>query len=127
MHGLKIEQVTKLYGPSWHEKDQNRHSDNGRYNLYPGFSLLLYGGSFLNPFTEIGTLSKIALYPVLAAAVGFWDDWIKYSKRRSSDGLQKHGKAFPSDNSDCSMGFVGNSRTNDVFRRSLYPGMWVSD
>lgn len=93
MHGLKIEQVTKLYGPSWHEKTKTGTPTMGGIIFIPVFLASIYGGSFLNPFTEIGTLSKIALYPVLAAAVGFWDDWIKYSKR-SSDGLKSMEKLF---------------------------------
>ena len=91
MHGLKIEQVTKLYGPSWHEKTKTGTPTMGGIIFVPVFLASVYAGSFLNPFTDINTLSKIALYPVLAAAVGFWDDWIKYSKR-SSDGLKSMQK-----------------------------------
>ena len=91
MHGLKIEQVTKLYGPSWHEKTKTGTPTMGGIIFVPVFLVSIYAGSFLSTFADLNTLAKIALYPVLAAAVGFWDDWIKYS-RRSSDGLKSMEK-----------------------------------
>lgn len=91
MHRLKIEQVTKLYGPSWHEKTKTGTPTMGGIVFVPVFLISIYAGSFLSPFTEIDTLSKIALYPVLAAVVGIWDDWLKYS-RCSSDGLKSMEK-----------------------------------
>ncbi|MDD4160052.1 MAG: phospho-N-acetylmuramoyl-pentapeptide-transferase [Synergistaceae bacterium] len=91
MHKLKIEQVTKLYGPSWHEKTKTGTPTMGGIIFVPVFLVSIYAGYFLTPYAELSTLFKIALYPVLAAAVGFFDDWIKYT-RRSSDGLKSMEK-----------------------------------
>lgn len=91
MHKLKIEQVTKLYGPSWHEKTKTGTPTMGGIIFVPVFLISLYAGSFLTPYADISVLAKIALYPVLAAAVGFLDDWLK-SARKSSDGLKSMEK-----------------------------------
>lgn len=91
MHRLKIEQVTKLYGPSWHEKTKMGTPSMGGIVFIPVFLLSIYAGSFLTPFASMDMLAKIALYPVLAASVGFLDDWLKYSKK-SSDGLKSMEK-----------------------------------
>jgi len=91
MHRLKIEQVVKLYGPSWHEKTKTGTPTMGGIIFVPVFLISIYAGSFLSPYVDLSLLAKIALYPVLAAMVGLWDDWLKYSKK-SSDGLKSMEK-----------------------------------
>ena len=91
MHRLKIEQVAKLYGPSWHEKTKTGTPTMGGIIFIPVFLVSIYAGSFLSPYVNFNILAKIALYPVLAAAVGLCDDWLKHSKK-SSDGLKSMEK-----------------------------------
>ncbi|NLX84208.1 MAG: phospho-N-acetylmuramoyl-pentapeptide-transferase [Synergistaceae bacterium] len=91
MHSLKIEQVVKLYGPSWHEKTKAGTPTMGGIIFIPVFLISIYAGSFLSPDVNFSLLAKIALYPLLAAAVGLLDDWLKYS-RKSSDGLKSMEK-----------------------------------
>lgn len=88
MHRMKIEQVTKLYGPSWQEKAKAGTPTMGGIVFIPVFLVALYAGHLLDP-TNMRTedLVKVAAYPVLAAVVGFIDDWLKYMKH-SSDGLK---------------------------------------
>lgn len=91
MHRLKIEQVAKLYGPSWHEETKTGTPTMGGIIFVPVFLISIYAGSFLSSYVNLNILVKIALYPVLAAAVGLCDDWFKYSKK-SSDGLKSMEK-----------------------------------
>ena len=91
MHRLKIEQVVKLYGPSWHEKTKTGTPTMGGVIFIPVFLAAVYAGSFISPYSDLGRIGKIALYPVLAASVGLMDDWMKYSKK-SSDGLKSMEK-----------------------------------
>ena len=91
MHRLKIEQVAKLYGPSWHEKTKTGTPTMGGIIFIPVFLAAVCAGYFLSPYSDLHKIGKIALYPVLAAAVGLLDDWLKYSKR-SSDGLKSMEK-----------------------------------
>lgn len=87
MHRLKIEQVTKLYGPCWHEKTKMGTPTMGGIVFIPVLLISLFAAHLLNPYIQIENILKIAVYPTLAASVGFLDDWRKYMKH-SSDGLE---------------------------------------
>lgn len=91
MHRMKIEQVTKLYGPSWHEKTKAGTPTMGGIIFIPVFLAAVCAGYFLSPYSDLHKTLMVALYPILAAAVGLLDDWLKYSKR-SSDGLKSMQK-----------------------------------
>ncbi|MCF0247828.1 MAG: phospho-N-acetylmuramoyl-pentapeptide-transferase [Synergistes sp.] len=87
MHRMRIEQVTKLYGPAWHEKTKVGTPTMGGVVFIP---VLLLSIALISVI--LGDLSpeyalKIVSYPILAAAVGFIDDWRKHT-RQSSDGLK---------------------------------------
>ena len=107
MHKEKIEQVTKLYGPAWHEKTKLGTPTMGGV-VFIVVSLLcvpvvmhfygemIYlsalGQAFTKNYNEFLSLSAAILsYPILASAVGFADDWIKY-RRHSSDGFTSRQK-----------------------------------
>lgn len=89
MRSLKIEQVTKLYGPSWHEKTKTGTPTMGGVVFIPAVAaplvapLLIFSGANLLFLKDV---LVVLSYPLLAAAVGFTDDWIKH-KRGSADGL----------------------------------------
>ena len=87
MHSLKIEQVTKLYGPSWHEKTKMGTPTMGGIVFIPVLLLAIPRIIMMDGDFSLSGAARIVSYPVLAAAVGFVDDWLKYS-RRSSDGLK---------------------------------------
>lgn len=87
MRAMKIEQVTKLYGPAWHEELKTGTPTMGGAVFPFVFVVSAAAGVFLTPFSDIHVIAKIAAYPLLAAAVGFADDWLKYA-RHSSDGLK---------------------------------------
>ena len=87
MHSLKIEQVTKLYGPSWHEKTKMGTPTMGGIVFIPVLLLAIPLIIMMDGDFSLSGAARIVSYPVLAAAVGFVDDWLKYS-RRSSDGLK---------------------------------------
>ncbi|MCE5202518.1 MAG: phospho-N-acetylmuramoyl-pentapeptide-transferase [Synergistaceae bacterium] len=91
MHGLKIEQVTKLYGPSWHEKTKMGTPTMGGIVFIPVLVLSLCAAGYIDKSISFEAAVRIVTYPVLAAAVGFLDDWLKYS-RHSSDGLKSMEK-----------------------------------
>lgn len=103
MHKEKIEQVTKLYGPAWHEKTKLGTPTMGGVvfvavallcvpvlmyltnDMFFGFSDM--ETSFGGRYGEFVTRSAAILsYPILSAAVGFADEWLKY-RRHSSDGF----------------------------------------
>ena len=106
MYRKKIEQVTKFYGPSWHEKTKLGTPTMGGVVFIavalfcvPVFMLLLWrGGLFLFFPGEDGvfgwwkssamlkSFAAILSYPVLVGAVGFADEWLKY-RRHMSDGF----------------------------------------
>lgn len=90
MHGMKIEQVTKLYGPSWHEKTKMGTPEMGGVVFIP---VLLVVAAIVMMATGISLITTVRIisYPILAAAVGFVDDWLK-SSRHSSDGLKSKQK-----------------------------------
>lgn len=107
MHKEKIEQVTKLYGPAWHEKTKLGTPTMGGV-VFIVVSLLcvpvfmqfysetlyipLTGDAFMKRYGEFLSLSAAILsYPILAGAVGLADDWIKY-RRHSSDGFTSKQK-----------------------------------
>lgn len=91
MHRLKIEQTVKLYGPSWHEKTKTGTPTMGGVIFIPVFLISVLAVPLLTSFPNMELLAKIASYPILGAAVGLLDDWLKYS-RRSSDGLKSMEK-----------------------------------
>ena len=86
MHSLKIEQVTKEYGPSWHEKTKIGTPTMGGVVFIPVYILAL--AVFFAASVIEFDWKHVALYsyPVLAAVTGFIDDWMKHTKN-SSDGL----------------------------------------
>lgn len=87
MRSLKIEQVTKLYGPSWHEKTKTGTPTMGGVVFIPALAVPLLILCVIMP--GIMSLKRVLIllsYPLLAAAVGFTDDWLKH-KRGSADGL----------------------------------------
>ena len=91
MKRMKIEQVTKLYGPAWHEKTKMGTPTMGGVVFIPALILslpliMLFAGDH-----SAADAMRILLYPLLAAGVGFTDDWLKYS-RHSSDGLTSLSK-----------------------------------
>ncbi|MEG1911882.1 MAG: phospho-N-acetylmuramoyl-pentapeptide-transferase [Cloacibacillus sp.] len=86
MHKMKIEQVTKLYGPCWHEKTKMGTPTMGGIVFIPVILLCLPLFMTFAPDFSWEAAGRIISYPVLAAAVGFIDDWLKHT-RRSSDGL----------------------------------------
>ncbi len=108
MHRRKIEQVTKLYGPAWHEKTKLGTPTMGGV-VFAAVALLcvpvlmwytrdmfvgLYepGASFFAKYAFFLTESAAVLsYPILAGAVGFADEWLKY-RRHSSDGFTSRQK-----------------------------------
>ncbi len=102
MHSKKIEQVTKLYGPLWHEKTKLGTPTMGGV-VFVAVSLLsflllaaFYGKVEAGAFPDrygyfIKDSAAILSYPILAAAVGFIDEWLKY-RRHSSDGLTSRQK-----------------------------------
>ncbi|MEG1836913.1 MAG: phospho-N-acetylmuramoyl-pentapeptide-transferase [Synergistaceae bacterium] len=93
MHSLKIEQITKEYGPSWHEKTKLGTPTMGGVVFIPVYLIAMVIASILNPemFNPRGVL--IYSYPILVAVIGFVDDWIKHAKN-SSDGLTSKQKLF---------------------------------
>ena len=86
MHKMKIEQVTKLYGPCWQEKAKMGTPTMGGIVFIPVLLFALFIAHLLNPYLQTEGVLKVVSYPLLAAAVGFIDDWLKY-KKHSSDGL----------------------------------------
>lgn len=87
MRSLKIEQVTKLYGPSWHEKTKTGTPTMGGVVFIPALAVpLLILCAMMPAIMSLKRVFVIISYPLLASAVGFIDDWIKH-KRRSADGL----------------------------------------
>ena len=108
MHRRKIEQVTKLYGPAWHEKTKLGTPTMGGV-VFAAVALLcvpvlmwytrnmfvgLYepGASFFEKYSFFLAESAAVLsYPILAGAVGFADEWLKY-RRHSSDGFTSKQK-----------------------------------
>ncbi|MDO5563137.1 MAG: phospho-N-acetylmuramoyl-pentapeptide-transferase [Synergistaceae bacterium] len=97
MHSLKIEQVTKLYGPAWHEKTKIGTPTMGGVVFIPTLlavtTLAVYFFDLTqNPPYMIKTLQIIS-YPILAALVGLADDWLKHT-RQSSDGFKSLQKLF---------------------------------
>ena len=108
MHKEKIEQVTKLYGPAWHEKTKLGTPTMGgvvfaavallcvpvlmRYTRDMFVGLYEPGASFFAKYAFFLTESAAVLsYPILAGAVGFADEWLKY-RRHSSDGFTSRQK-----------------------------------
>lgn len=87
MHKMKIEQVTKLYGPSWHEKTKMGTPTMGGIVFIPALFICLPLIMSAAPDFSWTYTAKIISYPVLAAAVGLVDDWLKHT-RHSSDGLK---------------------------------------
>ena len=93
MHKMKIEQVTKEYGPCWHEKTKMGTPTMGGIVFIPviaAAALLIY---IMNGSLPTERTALILSYPILAAVVGFIDDWLKYTKH-SSDGLKSLQKLF---------------------------------
>jgi len=86
MRKLKIEQVTKLYGPSWHEKTKTGTPTMGGVVFLPVLVLSFCAAGFFSKEVQLVPAAQVVSYPMLAAAVGLFDDWLKYRKH-SSDGL----------------------------------------
>jgi len=83
---LKIEQVTKMYGPSWHDKAKMGTPSMGGVVFVLVFLLLFIPVSIYCNFpADLVFISFV--YPVAAACVGFADDWLKH-KSNSSEGLK---------------------------------------
>ena len=93
MHSMKIEQMTKLYGPAWHEKTKMGTPEMGGVVFIPVLLAALALAAFLVPGMDARRMLRMVSYPVLAAAVGLLDDWLKY-RRHSSDGLKSLQKLF---------------------------------
>lgn len=93
MQTLKVEQVTKLYGPSWHEKTKMGTPTMGGV-VFPIVTLLsLFLLYIAEEQLQTARIFTIVSYPFMAAFVGLLDDFLKY-KRRSSDGLRSMQKLF---------------------------------
>ena len=111
MHKEKIEQVTKLYGPAWHEKTKLGTPTMGGV-VFAAVALLCVpvvmlwmwqSGAFLfipredsifdwwKFWATLSDSAAILSYPILAGAVGFADEWLKY-RRHSSDGFTSKQK-----------------------------------
>lgn len=111
MHKEKIEQVTKLYGPAWHEKTKLGTPTMGGV-VFAAVALLCVpvvmlwmwqSGAFLfipredsifdwwKFWATLSNSAAILSYPILAGAVGFADEWLKY-RRHSSDGFTSKQK-----------------------------------
>lgn len=86
MHRMKIEQVTKMYGPSWHDKAKMGTPSMGGVVFIPALLLTLVLPLYLGMLSA-DRLAMVLSYPIAAAAVGFIDDWLKHS-RNSSEGLR---------------------------------------
>lgn len=86
MRSMRIKQVTKLYGPSWHEKTKTGTPTMGGVTFFPVLLLSLSAVWAVKPELDFNYLAAILSYPLLAATVGFIDDWVKH-KKQSSDGL----------------------------------------
>lgn len=87
MRSLKIKQVTKLYGPSWHEKTKTGTPTMGGVVFIPALAVpLLILCAMMPAILSLKRVLILLSYPLLAAAVGFTDDWLKH-QRRSADGL----------------------------------------
>lgn len=87
MHKMKIEQVTKKYGPCWHEKTKMGTPTMGGIVFIPVMLVSSVLICFVYGLDNWSTAMQVISYPILAAAVGFVDDWLKYTKH-SSDGLK---------------------------------------
>ena len=103
MHKKKIEQVTKLYGPAWHEKTKLGTPTMGGV-VFAAVALLCVpvimlwmwqSGAFLREdsifdwwkfWAMLEGTAAILSYPILVGAVGFADEWLKY-RRHLSDGF----------------------------------------
>ena len=86
MHSMKIEQVTKMYGPSWHDKAKVGTPSIGGivFILVMLIITTIFAYRYNFPMDRI---AKIIAYPLAAAAIGFADDWLKHI-RNSSEGLR---------------------------------------
>ena len=83
MRKLKIEQVTKLYGPSWHEKTKTGTPTMGGVVFLPVLGLSFCAAGFFSKEVQLVPAAQVVSYPMLAAAVGLFDDWLKYRKHSS--------------------------------------------
>jgi phospho-N-acetylmuramoyl-pentapeptide-transferase len=86
MHKLKIEQVTKLYGPKWHEKTKTGTPTMGGVVFVPVFLIVMGIAVYIESTLNWHEFFAITSYPVMTSIVGFADDWIKHRKR-ASDGM----------------------------------------
>lgn len=89
---LKIEQVTKMYGPSWHDKAKMGTPSMGGIVFVLVFLVMFIPISIYYAFPKDLVLITIA-YPLAAACVGFADDWLKH-KSNSSEGLKSLQKLW---------------------------------
>ena len=89
MHRMRIEQVTKMYGPAWHDKAKMGTPSMGGVVFAPAFLLAAAAAWLLIPEVRENAvyLLQVISYPLLAALVGFLDDWLKY-RSHSSEGLK---------------------------------------
>ncbi len=83
---MKIEQVTKIYGPSWHDKAKMGTPSLGGVVFVLVYLLLFVPTAVYCDFPKDLVLAAI-LYPLAAAGLGFADDWLKH-KNNSSEGLR---------------------------------------
>lgn len=86
MKEMKIRQVTKLYGPSWHEKTKTGTPTMGGVVFLPVLVISLLAASYMDKAVNLRSVAVIVSYPLLTAAIGLLDDWVKHS-RGSSDGI----------------------------------------
>lgn len=91
MRSLKIKQVTKLYGPSWHEKTKTGTPTMGGVVFVLVLFISMLSAAALLEWVDMGNVLLVTSYPLLASAIGFADDWIKH-KRDSADGLSSMQK-----------------------------------
>lgn len=89
---LKIEQVTKMYGPSWHDKAKMGTPSMGGVVFVLVYLLMFVPVSIYYRFPNDLVLLTL-LYPLAAACVGFADDWLKH-RSNSSEGLKSLQKLY---------------------------------
>lgn len=89
---MRIEQVTKMYGPSWHDKAKMGTPSMGGVVFVLVYLVMFVAVAVYCRFPADLCLASV-LYPLAAACVGFVDDWLKY-KSNSSEGLKSLQKLF---------------------------------
>ncbi|MDO4987543.1 MAG: phospho-N-acetylmuramoyl-pentapeptide-transferase [Synergistes sp.] len=92
MRKMKLEQVTKLYGPKWHEENKLGTPEMGGV-VFVAVAVIVAIILCVSGFWSFTEVLLCVTYPIAAAAVGFADDLLKHL-RRSSDGFTSMQKLF---------------------------------